>query len=315
LPYPPDALPGGRFVESPYGTIRVYEWGPEDGTKVFLIHGINTAAISLGAVAHALADNGCRVMLMDTWGRGYSDTPADLEHDDRLFATEILIAVTSSTLSWIGGPDGGFNLIGYSFGGGIAVNFAAYFGHMVNSLVLFAPSGLIRKERLKNRSRFLLGAGLMPKWALDIFIVKRLQAGPMFPKEDKDGKIGVGEAVEAEVTEMPLSRAYPDVTVRQAMSWLVGAHKGFPTSFMSTVRFGPLFGQHATWKRLRSRKDKILIFIGSKDPVCIAHEFKEDVEELLGKDKVRIVELDTEHDFPHTHVGEIMKPLSEFWNL
>ena len=26
LPYPPDALPGARDVDSPYGTFRCYEW-------------------------------------------------------------------------------------------------------------------------------------------------------------------------------------------------------------------------------------------------------------------------------------------------
>lgn len=65
LPLPSDALPGARDVASPYGSIRVYEWGPEDGPKVLLVHGITTPCISLGGVAHALADRGCRVMLFD----------------------------------------------------------------------------------------------------------------------------------------------------------------------------------------------------------------------------------------------------------
>lgn len=48
LPYPPDVLPGARNVNSPYGIIRVYEWGPEGGRKVLLVHGISTPCISLG---------------------------------------------------------------------------------------------------------------------------------------------------------------------------------------------------------------------------------------------------------------------------
>ncbi len=48
LPYPPDVLPGARDVDSPYGTMRVYEWGPEDGRKVLLVHGISTPSIALG---------------------------------------------------------------------------------------------------------------------------------------------------------------------------------------------------------------------------------------------------------------------------
>lgn len=49
LPYPPDALPGARDIASPYGTLRVYEWGPKNGRKVLMVHGISTPCIALGA--------------------------------------------------------------------------------------------------------------------------------------------------------------------------------------------------------------------------------------------------------------------------
>jgi hypothetical protein len=63
LPYPPDAFPGARLVYTPYGTIKVFEWGPETGEKVLLIHGIGTPCIALGNMAHELVRNGFRVML------------------------------------------------------------------------------------------------------------------------------------------------------------------------------------------------------------------------------------------------------------
>ena len=48
LPYPPDVFPGARDVDSPYGKLRVYEWGPEDGRKVLFVHGITVPCLSLG---------------------------------------------------------------------------------------------------------------------------------------------------------------------------------------------------------------------------------------------------------------------------
>lgn len=63
LPYPPDALPGARDVDSPYGSFRVYEWGPENGPRVLLIHGISTPSIALAGLASNLVEKGCRVML------------------------------------------------------------------------------------------------------------------------------------------------------------------------------------------------------------------------------------------------------------
>lgn len=67
LPYPPDTLPGGRDINSPYGSIRAYEFGPEEGRKVLLIHGISTPCLALGAVANDLVSRGCRVLLFDLY--------------------------------------------------------------------------------------------------------------------------------------------------------------------------------------------------------------------------------------------------------
>jgi hypothetical protein len=63
LPYPPDLFPGARNVDTPYGSMRVFEWGSETGRKVLLVHGISTPCISLGSVAERLVDQGCRVIL------------------------------------------------------------------------------------------------------------------------------------------------------------------------------------------------------------------------------------------------------------
>ena len=63
LPYAPDVLEGARDVATPFGSIRVYEWGPEDGRKVLLVHGISTPCIALVGLAEELVAKGCRVML------------------------------------------------------------------------------------------------------------------------------------------------------------------------------------------------------------------------------------------------------------
>ena len=63
LPYPPDVLPGARDVTTPYGTMRVYEWGPEDGDKVLFIHGDATSVPILSPIARNLVKKGCRIMM------------------------------------------------------------------------------------------------------------------------------------------------------------------------------------------------------------------------------------------------------------
>jgi hypothetical protein len=63
LPYPPDYFPGARDVDTPYGSVRVYEFGPESGRKVLFVPGISTPCLSLGGLADSLVAKGCRVML------------------------------------------------------------------------------------------------------------------------------------------------------------------------------------------------------------------------------------------------------------
>jgi hypothetical protein len=68
LPYPPNALPGARDVLTPYGSIRVYEFGPTDGRKVVFLHGISTPCVSGRNIAQALVEKGgARVMLFGEW--------------------------------------------------------------------------------------------------------------------------------------------------------------------------------------------------------------------------------------------------------
>lgn len=62
-PYRKDTFPGSREFETVYGTIQIFEWGPKDGEKVLLVHGLGTPCIALGDMAKEFVNKGCRVML------------------------------------------------------------------------------------------------------------------------------------------------------------------------------------------------------------------------------------------------------------
>lgn len=64
LPYPPDIYPGARDVKTSYGTMRVYEWGNEDGRKMMMVHGDATSAPVWKRVATGLVAKGCRVIVI-----------------------------------------------------------------------------------------------------------------------------------------------------------------------------------------------------------------------------------------------------------
>ncbi|KAI0453395.1 Alpha/Beta hydrolase protein [Xylaria acuta] len=137
LAYPPNSLRGARNIETFYGTMRVYEWGPAGGEKVLFVHGDATPCLVFSKVAQGLVDSGYRVMLLlgeasqltrsplDLWGRGYSDTPLDCTLDVRNGNSSSIVA--------------------FSLGGPISLAFAGAFPEAVRSLVLLGPAGLLRK--------------------------------------------------------------------------------------------------------------------------------------------------------------------------
>jgi len=113
---------------------------------------------------------------------------------------------------------------------------------------------------------------------------------------------------------MPLSQKRPDITVVQAVQWQLRNHDGFVHSFLSSIRFAPITAQQENWRRLKAaRDDEVLLITGTRDPIIFPSEVREDAEELLGKDRVVFVELDSTHDFPITDSRDVVSAIFMFW--
>ncbi|KAI0482662.1 alpha/beta-hydrolase [Xylariaceae sp. FL0804] len=340
LPYPPDgALPGGRDVETPYGSVRVYEWGPEEGERVLLVHGISTPVVALGDLAHELAGRGYRVMCFDLFGRGYSDAPADLPHDARLYVTQILLVLASSKLGWVASP--GFHLVGYSLGGGICVAFARYHAHLVRSLSLIATCGLIRQHHVGWRSRLYYNSGLLPEWLVERLVRRRIrpQAGP-----PRQGAVGGADIIAAEsertvdgdgdsnggagFDSAAISKRRPQVTVSSVVRWQVDNHAGFVRAFLSSIRNMPVYAPQQDWTALSAVLEGIrtsgaprtslnggraLMVLGEYDAVIIKNETVEDAEAVFGPDGVRFAVLAGGHELPITRSIEVADAIEGSW--
>ncbi|KAI4863710.1 alpha/beta-hydrolase [Hypoxylon rubiginosum] len=326
IPYKDDFFPGARDVVTPYGNIRVYEFGPEDGRKVLFIHGISTSCMTLKDIAIPLAENGCRVMLYDLFGRGFSDAPGDLPYDTRLFVTQILLVLASSPLSWTG--KNGLNVIGYSLGGGIAANFAATFPDMVETLILLAPAGLIRPENFGRLSRLVFTSGVIPERVLAWLTKHRLRQ-PIASAVSKKIKKAA-----ASLTQSGGKENYVDVAVQEAVDpvdeppetpfeleviryvhWALDFHRGFVQAFMSTIRYAPLLDQHDYWRQLAARKPgTTAVLLGEGDNLVQKDDYAEDALPLLGgAGNVFWRVVPGSHNFPFTHAPDALERIYEFW--
>ncbi|OTA64778.1 alpha/beta-hydrolase [Hypoxylon sp. EC38] len=341
LPYPPDALPGGRDVVTPYGSIRVYEWGPEDGEKILLVHGISTPSVALGDLGHEFVRRGYRVMLFDLFGRGYSDAPSDLDYDARLYVTQILLVLASSKLPWTV-----FHLVGYSLGGGLSVSFTRYFPHQVSSLALIANGGLIRPYHVGWQSRLLYSSGLLPECLVRKLVRRRIRP----KKEQPPQAAGGGDIASAETKRhLPngdgdanggdgfdsaaISKFRPGVTVSSVVRWQVDHHEGFVTAFLSTIRNAPIYAPQEDWRVLDMiletrrrfkhgkeagstpglRAGKVLMVLGEDDPVIVKDETIEDATWSLGSDGVEFAVLPGGHELPITSSFDVADAIEGFW--
>ncbi|KAF2741288.1 alpha/beta-hydrolase [Polyplosphaeria fusca] len=307
LPYPPDALPGGRDVTSPCGTIRVYEWGPEDGKKVLLIHGISTPCIALAGVAYRLVDRGCRVMLFDLFSRGYSSGPSPSTHnyDSCLYNAQILFVLHSSPLGWTSAP---ITLVGYSLGGALAADFTFYFPSLVHELILVASGGLIRAKHISWKSSILYStAGLLPDWVQESLVARRLWTGPQSarsiepdPKDVPEEKGserrgGLNSQAVYRSSEMGLLDGNENSTVGKVVDWQILHHEGFVKAFISSIQHAPIHGQQHCWGVIGERLKqgswpliKVHLIVGRNDPIIIPEEVEEDAKSILGEEFVTV---------------------------
>lgn len=274
------------------------------------VHGISTSCITLAPIAMALAKQGCRVMLFDLFGRGFSDGVGDVPHDARLYVSQILLALASSPLAWTG-EQAKLRVIGYSLGGGIAVPFANTFPQMVDKLVLLAPAGLIRAESFGKVSNFVFKSGLVPEGLLAHLTKKRLQQ-PIARSRAQPIEVAAAEAADppssSETT--PLEKR-----VMLYVRWMVVNHVGFVPAFMSCIRHAPLTEQHEVWGKLRERKaGSTAVLLARQDEIIDVGAYEKDGLELIGgREKCLWRVLDGGHDFVMTHSESILEELKGFW--
>ncbi|KAI0467780.1 Alpha/Beta hydrolase protein [Xylaria cf. heliscus] len=320
LAYPPNALPGARDVNTPYGTMRVYEWGPASGERVVFVHGDATPCLVFSKIAQALVDAGYRVMLFDLWGRGYSDTPLGCRHDDRLFASQILLALASSPLSWLGNG-AKFSIVAFSLGGPISLSFTGAYPEAVRSLVLLGPAGLLRnlpegyEDPLMHHPETAPSPDAIREKVRQILGVASSGPPPNIqPGQKGSNPLGVGP-----------SRVNKIFDMGALFQWQFDYHQGHVHSFQDTVRFGPLRGRQDLWGKVcdiiagRTRPDsalhnsKLLVFFGRDDDVVVGEETVEDILKFLPPEHLQVEYLPGGHGFPYPNSQKITETILSFW--
>lgn len=123
---------GGSYVRLSKGFTHYALEGPGNGQVVVLVHGGTIPMFTWDELSPALMAAGFRVLRYDMFGRGFSDRPK-VEYDRALYLDQLVELFDKLQIYT---P---VDLVGYSFGGAIAVNFTAHYPDRVRKVALISP--------------------------------------------------------------------------------------------------------------------------------------------------------------------------------
>lgn len=138
-------IPEGRYAEVGDGLrLHYHEVGEQDGAPVVFLHGSGPGASGWSnfmANAQRLAERGCRCLLPDLLGYGYSSKPTD-----RPYSFEVMGGVMEAFLRELGLEEGRLSFVGNSMGGALAIHLTLANPGRVERLLLMAPGGLEERD-------------------------------------------------------------------------------------------------------------------------------------------------------------------------
>ncbi|KAI0268094.1 alpha/beta-hydrolase [Gloeopeniophorella convolvens] len=273
--YPEDYYTGGAYVSLPFGRVRYWLMGPENGKKIVLIHGLSVPSLIWKDVAPALASRGFRVLMYDLYGRGYSDAP-EITYDASLYATQL--ALLMQHVKW---PKA--NIAGVSMGGGILAAFTAYFPDLVDAKVaLIAPTGLVESGDLSRTTKFMSSPFIqtVTSSAPFRFYLQRLA--------NSSSSDPVSEIVRIQSAHLP----------------------GYNAAIASSLRDGPIRGLHESFEALGASEREVLLIWGTADNT-VPHKYAARMQSLLPQSELVTIQ-DGGHDLTVSHPETIVSAFVRF---
>ncbi|KAI0782541.1 alpha/beta-hydrolase [Abortiporus biennis] len=280
--YSEDFFEGGAYVKFPYGRVRYWLMGPEDGKKTVLIHGLSVPAIIWKDVAPQLAQNGHRVLLYDLYGRGYSDAP-QTTYDTSIYVTQL--ALLMQYLGWDKA-----NVVGLSMGGGVAAAFVDQFPHLsTGKLALLASSGIIESTDLSRTSKFLSSPIMQIVTSSYPFrLYLRHLANNSSAIDDP-----ISELVRIQSAHLP----------------------GYNLAIASSIRDGPIRSMAPVFasvgRNFRKKGGKVMLIWGTRDSV-VPYHYAARVKTLIPIAELVTIE-GGKHDLTLSHADEVSRRLIDFF--
>lgn len=212
------------------------------------------------------------------------------------------------------------------------MSFVARFPYLICSIILLAPSGIIRSLPSGYGSIFFRYPSIVPSSYLRRLVgtILGTKLG-MMPQTRTEDRESTGHEAESQLPGNSALAAKQTIDVSSIIQWQFDNHWGFLRSFVSTSRYGPVWHQQSDWKKVceiingrqkngsgyrsyNQQNSKILFIFGDSDEIVIGKEIIEDFEQMLGgSEKVEFKVVAGNHGFPILSSQEVVRHIFEFW--
>ena len=243
---------------------------------------------------------------------------------------QIFFATASSSLSWTGAESGGFSIVAFSLGGGIAMAFAANFYYLINSIILLGPAGIIRRLPVGYENMLFHYPSLLTASYLRTLVGKLLGVN-LSNSNVRHSSLLDQSQITAETAQVSKSVGDTVLDIPAIAQWQFDYHRGLIHSFVSTIQYGPIQYQHSDWRRVCSIvkgdtartplsshhcklfNSKMLVIFGDADSIVLAEEVSADLLYIMGDtEHVEFKTVAGGHGFPIPRSNEVAKHISDF---
>ena len=233
----------GNYIELKNGYTYFEEANQDSETgTVVLVHGFSVPSYILETTFNSIEEKGFRVIMMDLYGRGFSDNP-DLPQTDELRANQVIELLDRRNIKKA-------SLVGLSNGGRIISKIAYLKPEIVNELFYIASSGFYEYPDINDRDVTLYE------------INDLIKSYPEMAMGQKNDFFNPGQ--------------YPDwIDKYQELQ----KHKGFARALISTTK--NLVTLDYVHNKIDSLNIPVYTFWGEFDTVVIYDEFKDRLNRVL----------------------------------
>lgn len=208
--------------------------------------------------------------------------------------------------------------------------FAADFYYLINSIILLAPAGIMRRLPAEYENMLFHYPSLLPLSYLRTLVGTLLGVKVANSNVGHSGLLDQSQIAAETAQELkPVGSRALDIP--GILQWQFDNHRGLIHSFVSTIQYGPIQYQHSDWRRVCSIvkgdttrtplsshhcklfNSKMLVIFGDADSIVLAEEVSADLLYIMGdSEHVEFKAVAGGHGFPVPSCDEVTNHILDF---